>query len=200
MVSCDEGHEARVAVLYPCRRSISHVTCRPSLMERFEAPTLEEFEVSRAWGLLTSVDLHDCNPQTIRSAEAIERFAKELCERLAVKRFGPTQVVEFGDDPKVHGYSMTQLIESSLVSAHFAEQTNSIYLDIFSCKFYDAAEAVRFALAFFEGTAGEALSVLRGCARDLPRGYRSAFAKRNIILQPGPHATGNSPETRIQSA
>ena len=47
------------------------------------------------------------------------------------------------------GFSMTQLIETSLISAHFANQTNTTYLDIFSCKFYDPQKAADFARGFF---------------------------------------------------
>jgi S-adenosylmethionine decarboxylase len=46
---------------------------------------------------------------------------------------------------------MVQLIETSLVSAHFAEDSNAVYLDIFSCKWYDADAAAAFATEFFRG-------------------------------------------------
>jgi hypothetical protein len=153
-------------------------------MQNFVAPTSEEFSISGAWGLLTSVDLHGCQPETISDSDEIRRFTSELCKRLAVKPFGEPQVIEFGDDPRIHGYSLTQLIESSLVSGHFAEQTSSVYLDIFSCKYYDPAEMVRFSREFFVAGEIEAVAVLRGCSPDLPPGLREQFERRNIILQP----------------
>lgn len=109
----------------------------------------EEYDQSRPWGMSTSIDLYECDPETIRSAQAIEEFTHRLCNLLGVKRFGQTQVVRFGVDPAVYGYSMVQLIESSLVSAHFAESSNTVYLDIFSCAFYDAHAATDFAKQFF---------------------------------------------------
>lgn len=108
-----------------------------------------DYEESGAWGLLASIDLHECDADTIRDAEAIKRFVVELCERIDMKRFGDCQVVNFGEDEKVAGFSMVQLIETSCISAHFANQTNATYLDIFSCKFYDPAEAAEFAKEFF---------------------------------------------------
>ena len=39
---------------------------------------------------------------------------------------------------------MVQLIETSLISGHFANDTNSAYLDIFSCKGYDPAVVEEF--------------------------------------------------------
>lgn len=150
----------------------------------FVAPTQAEFEASGAWGLLTSVDLHGCNPAMIRDAGMIGRFASMLCTRLAVKAYGEPQVIEFGDDPKVHGYSLTQLIESSLIAAHFAELTNSVYLDVFSCKYYDPGEVVAFAKEFFHGTECEATAVLRGCTESLSAEMLEEFRKRHIVLQP----------------
>jgi S-adenosylmethionine decarboxylase len=109
-----------------------------------------DYEDSRAWGISTAVDVYGCDPDAIRSRERIVQFTHELCDLLEVTRFGETQVVRFGDDPRVYGYSMVQLIETSLVSGHFAEDSNTVYLDLFSCKWYDAEAAAEFAKEFFQ--------------------------------------------------
>src|SRR3989338_9137866 len=111
-----------------------------------------DYQKENAWGLLSSIDLHDCDGATIRDAEAIKRFVVELCERIEMKRFGECTVVDFGEDEKVAGFSMVQLIETSNISAHFANQTNTTYLDIFSCKCYSPVEAAEFAREFFGGS------------------------------------------------
>jgi S-adenosylmethionine decarboxylase len=108
-----------------------------------------DYEDTKAWGMSTAVDVYGCDPDAIRSREHIARFTRELCDLLEVKRFGETQIVRFGDDPRVYGYSMVQFIETSLVSAHFAEDSNTVYLDLFSCKWYDAEAAAEFAKEFF---------------------------------------------------
>jgi S-adenosylmethionine decarboxylase len=69
-----------------------------------------------------------------------------------MKRFGQCVVVNFGEDERVAGFSMTQLIETSLISAHFANATNTTYLDVFSCKLYDPAVVEGFALNYFGGS------------------------------------------------
>lgn len=102
------------------------------------------------WGILSSIDLYECDPQIIRDAEAIKKFVAELCDLIKMKRFGETQVVHFGEDERVAGFSMTQLIETSLISAHFANQSNTTYLDVFSCKAYDPEVVTRFATSFFK--------------------------------------------------
>lgn len=113
---------------------------------------MEDAIEKSAWGIASSIDIYDCDPETIRSADAIRRFVVELCELIEMKRFQDTLVVNFGEDERVAGFSMVQLIETSLVSAHFANLTNTTYLDVFSCKPYDPKTVERFAMAFFGGT------------------------------------------------
>lgn len=111
----------------------------------------KEYERKDPWGVLTSIDIYDADPELMRDAKKIEQFVYELCDLIDMKRFGDCQVVHFGDDEKVAGFSMTQLIETSLISGHFANATNAIYLDVFSCKFYEPREVAEFAMSFFKG-------------------------------------------------
>jgi S-adenosylmethionine decarboxylase len=112
----------------------------------------KEATAETPWGLLSSVDVRNCNPETIRSAEKIEAFVVELCDLIKMKRFGDCRIVHFGKEEKVAGYSMTQLIETSLVSGHFANAANTAYIDVFSCKFYEPRVVAEFAAAYFEGS------------------------------------------------
>ncbi|MBM4125309.1 MAG: S-adenosylmethionine decarboxylase [Nitrospira sp.] len=102
----------------------------------------------KAWGMSTAVDLQDCNPDSIRDRDRIEAYVVELCELIGMKRYGECQIVYFGEG-RVAGYSMIQLIETSLISGHFANDTNRAYLDIFSCKGYDPAAVEAFSKQFF---------------------------------------------------
>ncbi len=111
----------------------------------------KEYEKQDPWGVLTSIDIYKCAADIIRDAKAIEQFVHELCDKIGMKRFGKCQIVHFGEDKKVEGFSMTQLIETSLISGHFANASNSVYLDVFSCKFYEPRSIAEFATAFFKG-------------------------------------------------
>jgi S-adenosylmethionine/arginine decarboxylase-like enzyme len=113
--------------------------------------TKEAFEAKGTWGILASIDIHTCDPELIRSASAIKEFVIQLCDLIKMKRYGDPVIVHFGEDERVAGYSMTQLIETSLISAHFANQTNNVYLDIFSCKYYEPEKAAEFSKTFFKG-------------------------------------------------
>jgi hypothetical protein len=48
-----------------------------------------------------------------------------LCDLIQMRRFGESQVVRFGADPRVTGFSLTQRIAASPLSAHFAEQSRA---------------------------------------------------------------------------
>ncbi len=105
---------------------------------------------TNCWGVSSCIDLYDCDLDLMQDDAAIKRFVSEMCDLIKMRRFGETQVVHFGDDPRVTGFSMTQLIETSLVSAHFADNRQAIYLDVFSCAPYDPNEAAEFAARFFK--------------------------------------------------
>lgn len=115
-------------------------------------PAIKQMATAQqVWGISSSIDIYGCDPRKIRDAEVIRRFVAELCDLIEMKRFGETQVVHFGEDERVAGYSMVQLIETSLISAHFANLTNTVYLDVFSCKSYDPEIVKTFAQSFFGG-------------------------------------------------
>jgi S-adenosylmethionine decarboxylase len=120
-----------------------------------------QYKQSEAWGLSTSIDLHSCNRDTIRDSSKIEQFVVELCELIKMKRFGECKVVHFGEDEEVAGFSMTQLIETSLISGHFANKTNNAYIDIFSCRYYEPKIVADFAKKFFNAQYYKVSYVLR---------------------------------------
>lgn len=102
-----------------------------------------------AWGWHLVLNLYECDPDKIRSAETIEQYVIELCDLIQMKRFGDPTIVDFGEDPRVSGYSLVQLIETSNICGHFANDSNAAYLDIFSCKKFDPELAAQFSMDTF---------------------------------------------------
>ncbi len=111
----------------------------------------KRFRESKAWGLTASVDVYNCNLALITDAEHIRQFSVKLCKKIKMKAFGECKVVHFGKIKRSAGFSMTQLIETSLLSGHFANASQTAYLDIFSCKFFDPRTVAEFATEFFQG-------------------------------------------------
>ena len=120
-----------------------------------EAGALPKQE-SAPWGFLTSLDLYHCAGDVIRDENKIKEYVVQLCDLIHMKRFGECQITHFGQDARVAGYSMVQLIETSLISGHFANATNNAYIDIFSCGPYDPEKAANFTKEFFKA---ESISV-----------------------------------------
>jgi S-adenosylmethionine/arginine decarboxylase-like enzyme len=85
------------------------------------------------WGYHLIIDAARCAPSAIRSHAAIRRFANELVTNIDMVPFGEPLIQHFGSGNKA-GYTLVQLIETSNICAHFVEETDDMYLDVFSCK------------------------------------------------------------------
>ncbi len=120
------------------------------MISPIQATNLEMENETEYWGVSSSIDLYECDLALMQNADTIREFVKILCDRIKMRRYGETQVVFFGDEPRVQGFSMTQLIETSLISAHFADASRAIYLDVFSCAPYDPEDAAKFAAEYFK--------------------------------------------------
>ena len=129
----------KIAGFFETERGDVKVTTNPALIKDTDP-----------WGILTSLDLYGCNPEIIRDSEKIKQYVIQLCDLIGMKRFGECQVVHFGKDERVEGYSMVQLIETSLISGHFANLTNAAYIDIFSCTPYEPDQVADLSKNFFQ--------------------------------------------------
>jgi S-adenosylmethionine decarboxylase len=118
--------------------------------------------MEESWGLSCSVDVINCDLAIIKSPAEIQRYVIELCKLIDMKRYGDCQIVHFGADEKVAGYSMVQLIETSLISGHFANLSRRAFIDVFSCKDFDTNAVAEFTLDFFKGDGYSANCQIRG--------------------------------------
>lgn len=103
------------------------------------------------WGYHLMLDCSGCNHEQITSKDNITEFAKKLVERIDMVAYGEPQVVNFGSGNK-QGYTLVQLIETSNICAHFVEENNTMYLDVFSCKPYDNEIVVASVEQYFSPT------------------------------------------------
>ena len=90
----------------------------------------------------------------------ITAFAKEI-DMIA---FGEPRVIHFGSG-HAKGYTLVQLISTSCISAHFAEESDDIYLDIFSCKPFDPKVAEAVFRKYFKPTKVEKMFLKRQAPR-----------------------------------
>lgn len=102
-----------------------------------------------SWGYHLIVNAAGCDLEAIRSKKTIAAFSKELVKGIDMVAYGKPQIVHFGS-AQCKGYTLVQLIETSNITAHFVEETNDIYLDIFSCKSFNPKDALRIFDDYFQ--------------------------------------------------
>ena len=97
------------------------------------------------------MDLYDCDLGKISDREHIRNYVIKLCDEVIdMKRYGEPLIEHFGhENPITSGYSLVQLVETSCVSRHFSEYKKSCYINIFSCKWFDAKKAAEFTRNWF---------------------------------------------------
>ncbi len=106
------------------------------------------------WGQHLIIDMAGCDAGAIRDRDSIAGFCRELVAAIGMTPHGGPQIEHFAAHaPDATGYSLVQLIETSSITAHFAEKRGEIYLDIFSCKVFSEAAALRVCRGHFRPTA-----------------------------------------------
>jgi len=70
-------------------------------------------------------------------------------------------IIYNNEDNENGGYSIIQLLKSAIISAHFVNLTNAIYLDMFNFKEYEPTIIMAFTQDFFKGDNGTVKSFNR---------------------------------------
>jgi S-adenosylmethionine/arginine decarboxylase-like enzyme len=65
-----------------------------------------------------------------------------------MKPFGDPQILHFGDGPRA-GYTLVQLIHTSCITGHFCDESDSAYIDVFSCKPFEPSDVQKVVSEFF---------------------------------------------------
>jgi len=127
-----------------------------------------KIKTKQSWGYHLIVNAGGCDPAAIRSKEIIASFAKELVKRIDMVAYGSPIIKHFGLGNKL-GYSLVQLIETSDITAHFVEETNDIYLDIFSCKSFKEKDAMDVFNKYFKPVTVEKRFLIRQAKAVIPK-------------------------------
>ena len=103
------------------------------------------------WGYHLILDGSGCDLQSISDGDNIRAFAKELVDAIGMVAYGEPRAVHFGTGNKA-GYTLVQLIETSNICAHFVEEHSHFYLDVFSCKTFEAEIVLEMCKKYFKCT------------------------------------------------
>lgn len=128
----------------------------PNLIQEFKSSkqldqeVIDRYKLEKPWGMNFSIDLYDCDSELIKDHKYIKKFIADVVKFIEMRAFGDPVVVHFGDDPKVSGISAMQLIETSSITAHFADISNTAHIDIFSCKPFRPHATAEFCKKYFK--------------------------------------------------
>jgi len=104
------------------------------------------------WGTLAAIDLHGGDRARLADPDTIRRFVPEVIAAIGMRAHGPLRIDRFGDD-ELEGWSALQFIETSSITVHADEVFGRCFIDVFSCRPFDADVAAAIAVGHFGGSA-----------------------------------------------
>lgn len=100
------------------------------------------------WGYHAIIDAAGCDHAAITSQATVHAFAKQLVKDIDMVAYGEPQIINFGSGDKA-GFTLVQLIETSNICAHFVNELDEMYLDVFSCKPFDEKVVQELVVKYF---------------------------------------------------
>jgi S-adenosylmethionine decarboxylase len=102
------------------------------------------------WGVLAAIDLHGCKQARLADPDTIRRFVPAVIEAIGMRAHGQLLLERFGDG-ELEGWSALQFIETSSITVHADEVVGRCFVDVFSCRPFDAFKAAEIAVEHFGG-------------------------------------------------
>lgn len=124
-------------------------------------------KTAKNYGKELVLDLHNCNAKKFKRI-TIKKFFRDLCSLIDMR---PCELFWWDDyglppeecqsEPHLKGTSAVQFIMTSNITIHTLDLLGSVYLNIFSCKDFDAKKATEFSRKFFEGKVAKVTTIDR---------------------------------------
>ena len=90
------------------------------------------------------IDGHNCDPARLSDPEFVRGFLDEFPDRIEMTKIVPPAVYTYrGPTPEDWGVSGFVIIAESHISVHTFPDRGYVNIDVFSCKEFDADEALR---------------------------------------------------------
>jgi len=115
----------------------------------------------KIWGQLLSMDLYDCDEKVITDKKKLGEFCLKLCKEIKMVPYGKPIVKRFGDGD-LEGNTAMQFIQTSNITVHCDEIYNRVFIDIFSCKTFNAPRGRAFCKKFFQAKSMKYRNTYRG--------------------------------------
>ena len=115
------------------------------------------------WGQHLVLDFNGCPKELLADKENILNWSKELVKAIDMVAYGEPIIEHFATHShEAAGYTLLQMIETSNIAAHFAENIGQVYIDVFSCKAFDAELALGVCKKYFNPSQANMHNMDRG--------------------------------------
>ena len=115
------------------------------------------------WGQHLVLDFNGCPKELLADKENILDWSKELVQAIDMVAYGEPIIEHFATHShEAAGYTLLQMIETSNIAAHFAENIGQVYIDVFSCKAFDVEVALGICKKYFKPTQANMHNMDRG--------------------------------------
>jgi S-adenosylmethionine/arginine decarboxylase-like enzyme len=102
------------------------------------------------WGYHLILDCGGCDPALMSDYVNVEAWIKKLVKDIDMQPIGEPRIeYTAAEFPDKAGFTVVQVIVTSSIVAHFVDGLGQIYLDVFSCKHFDAETVERSVLKHF---------------------------------------------------
>jgi len=121
------------------------------------------------FGLHVTIDASGCSKAKLMSVPLVYDILNKLPEKIGMTKMTLPYVVKWLDkfSSGTEGVSGFVMIAESHISIHTFPDQDYVFMDIFSCKNFDADKAVKYLLSAFEAKKFETKVLKRGM--DFPR-------------------------------
>ena len=114
----------------------------------------------KPWGKSVAIDLYGCAHERLTNPDLPKEFIAEVIKIVDMEAHGPCYIDRFGEG-EIEGYSAMQFIKTSSITVHLDEVGNRAFIDIFSCKHFEAAPAEKYAKNFFGAKTSKVVELTR---------------------------------------
>tara|TARA_Y100000310_G_C20429577_1_gene690775 strand:+ start:323 stop:691 length:369 start_codon:yes stop_codon:yes gene_type:complete len=114
-------------------------------------------------GAHVTLDLKGCNKDKLKDVEFVIKLLNELPEKLGMTKITHPYVFPYsGLVPEDKGVTGFIVIAESHISIHTFQERDYVFVDVFSCKPFDADEVVNYFVDAFEARECEKNTIGRG--------------------------------------
>ena len=116
------------------------------------------------FGLHATIDASSCNKRKLASVNLVYDILNKLPDKIGMTKMTLPYVVKWLDKfaHGTEGISGFVMIAESHISIHTFPDQDYVFMDIFSCKSFDAEKAIKYLVDAFEATKYEKHILKRG--------------------------------------